>query len=166
MDYFYAHHNDIHERNPILRGDESKHLARVLRKEIGENVFVTDGAGRMFEAVIESFEAAATHCRIVALHKNFNEPAVNITLAVSPLKNPGRFDYLVEKAVELGVRQIIPIRCDRTISHRDKQERLQKIALAAMKQCGRSVLPAIALQISFAELLSTGKKYDVACIPH
>jgi 16S rRNA (uracil1498-N3)-methyltransferase len=166
MEYFYAQSNDINQHEITLRGDESKHLARVLRKKEGEAVFITDGNGRMFEAVIEKIGSSTAVCRIEAVHEEYNETKPSITLAVSPLKNPGRFDFLIEKVTELGVCRIIPLLSERTISRRDKQERLQKIALAAMKQCGRSRLPEITPVVKFDELLKTKNNFELACIPH
>jgi 16S rRNA (uracil1498-N3)-methyltransferase len=166
MEFFYVESDDIGRDECILRGDESKHLARVLRKKEGETVFVTDGMGRMFETVIDQITQSTTVCRIEAVHEEYNEMKTVVTLAVSPLKNPGRFDFLIEKATELGVRRILPLLSERTISHRDKQERLQKIALAAMKQCGRSRLPEITPSVKFDELLKTRNNYELACIPH
>ena len=166
MEYFYAQSNDINQREITLRGDESKHLARVLRKKEGEFVFITDGNGRMFETVIEQIGSATALCRIEAVFQEYNEMKTAVTLAVSPLKNPGRFDFLIEKATELGVHRFIPLISERTISRRDKQERLHKIALAAMKQCGRSRLPEITPAVKFDELLKTKSDYELACIPH
>jgi 16S rRNA (uracil1498-N3)-methyltransferase len=91
---------------------------------------------------------------------------IAVSLAVPPLKNPGRIDFLIEKATELGVCRIIPLLSERTISRRDKQERMNKIALAAMKQCGRSRLPEITPVVKFDELLKTKNNYELACIPH
>jgi 16S rRNA (uracil1498-N3)-methyltransferase len=166
MEFFYVQTEDISRDECVLRGDESKHLARVLRKKEGETVFLTDGNGRMFETVIDQIAMSTTVCRIEAVHREYNEMQTAVTLAVSPLKNPGRFDFLIEKVTELGVRRIIPLMTERTISHRDKQERLQKIALAAMKQSGRSRLPEIAQAVTFDELLKMKGNYEFACIPH
>ena len=166
MEYFYAQSNDIGSSEITLRGDESKHLARVLRKKEGEVVFITDGKGRMFDTVIEQIGSATTLCRIEAVHQEYNEMKIAVSLAVPPLKNPGRIDFLIEKATELGVCRIIPLLSERTISRRDKQERMNKIALAAMKQCGRSRLPEITPVVKFDELLKTKNNYELACIPH
>ncbi len=166
MDYFYAKPEDVNQNSILIKDDESKHLIRVLRKNVGDRVFVTDGLDTMYEAVIENIGKSDTRCKILALHKKFNEPDVDVTLTVSLLKNPNRFDFLVEKTTELGVRQIIPILCERTISHRDSTQRLKKIALSAMKQSGRSWLPKISQQEKFDNLIKTRSNYHLALIPH
>ena len=117
MDYFYVKIEDVTSHGLTLRGDESKHLIRVLRKNIGDRIFVTDGNEMMYEAVIAEIGKTDTHCTIAAIHHKYNEPSIDVTLAVSLLKNPARFDYLVEKTTELGVRTILPVSCERTISH-------------------------------------------------
>jgi 16S rRNA (uracil1498-N3)-methyltransferase len=91
---------------------------------------------------------------------------VDVTIAVSLLKNPGRVDFLVEKVTEFGARGIVPLLCERTIPKHEKHERLEKIALAAMKQCGRSYLPRISLLMSFDMLVQQSSGYDLRLIPH
>ena len=71
-----------------------------------------------------------------------NRPSASI-LAAALLKNPSRYDYLIEKATEIGVRAIIPLITERTIPRHARTDRWQKLALAAMKQSGRCVLPDV-----------------------
>jgi 16S rRNA (uracil1498-N3)-methyltransferase len=166
MDYFYVKPEDVSSHGLLLRGDESKHAIRVLRKTIGDRIFVTDGNDTMFEAVIAGIGAADTRCDIAAMHRKYNEPAVDVTLAVSVLKNPSRFDFLVEKTTELGIRTIIPLVCERTVSHHDKHQRLEKIACAAMKQCGRSWLPRIQPVQQFDSIIHNSSHWQWKFIPH
>jgi len=166
MDYFYVKLEDVTSHGLTLRGDESKHLIRVLRKNIGDRVFVTDGNEMMYEAVIAEIGKSETRCSIAAIHHKYHEPALDVTLAVSLLKNPARFDYLVEKTTELGVRTILPISCERTISHNEKHERLEKIALSAMKQCGRSWLPRIQPLQQFKTIIENASHYQLKFILH
>jgi 16S rRNA (uracil1498-N3)-methyltransferase len=166
MDYFYVKLEDVTSHGLTLRGDESKHLVRVLRKNIGDRIFATDGNEMMYEAVIVDIGKTDTHCTIAAMHRKYNEPSVDLTLAVSLLKNPARFEYVVEKTTELGVRTILPISCEHTISHNEKHERLEKIALSAMKQCGRSWLPRIQPLQSFDVFIENSTHYQLKFIFH
>jgi 16S rRNA (uracil1498-N3)-methyltransferase len=166
MEYFYAKPEDVTTHGLTLRSDESKHLVRVLRKNIGDRIFVTDGNEMMYEAVIAEIGKKDTRCIIAAMHRKYNEPSIDVTLAVSSLKNPARFDYLVEKTTELGVRTILPIFCERTISHNEKLERLEKIARSAMKQCGRSWLPRIQPPQSLKSLIENSSHYQLKFILH
>lgn len=166
VDYFYVRPEDITGTSFVLRGEESKHLARVLRKCAGERIFATDGNDHMYEAFVTDIGKKDTHCRIGAVHTKFNEPPLNVTLAVSLLKNPARFDFLVEKVTELGVRHIIPLRCERTIPYREKRERMDKIAIAAVKQCGRSWRPRITQVTKMSDMLASSGGYGLRLIPH
>ncbi|MCX6123120.1 MAG: RsmE family RNA methyltransferase [Ignavibacteriales bacterium] len=166
MDYFYVKLEDVTSHGLTLRGDESKHLVRVLRKNIGDTIFVTDGNEMMYQAVIAEIGKTDTRCTIAAIHRKYNEPSIDVTLAVSLLKNPARFDYLVEKTTELGVRTILPVSCERTISHNEKHERLEKIALSAMKQCGRSWLPRIQPLQSFRSIVDNSSHYQLKFVLH
>ncbi|MGD0035970.1 MAG: RsmE family RNA methyltransferase [Bacteroidota bacterium] len=166
MEYFYVKPEDVTSHGLTLRGDESKHLIRVLRKNIGDRIFVADGNEMMYQAIIAEIGKTDTRCTIAAMHRKYNEPPIDVTLAVSLLKNPARFDYLVEKTTELGVRTILPISCEHTISHNEKRERLEKIALSAMKQCGRSWLPRIQPLQSLKSLIDNSSHYQLKFILH
>jgi 16S rRNA (uracil1498-N3)-methyltransferase len=166
MDYFYVKLEDVTSHGLTLRGDESKHLIRVLRKNLGDRIFVTDGNEMMYEAVIAEIGNTYTRCTIAAMHRKYNEPSMDVTIAVSLLKNPARFDYLVEKTTELGVRTILPISCERTITRNEKHERLEKIALSAMKQCGRSWLPQIQPLQNYQSLIDNSFHYQLKFILH
>jgi 16S rRNA (uracil1498-N3)-methyltransferase len=166
MDYFVIPADDVFDSSLVIRGEELKHLSRVLRKKVGERIFVTDGNDRMYEAVIRAIHHDEAECEIVQARHGVNEPKVQVTLAVSLLKNPARFDFLVEKATELGVRTIVPMMCKRTIPHHEKHERLQKIVVAAVKQSGRSYVPRLLMLTSFEAVISNAHSHDVSLIAH
>ncbi|MGB2867210.1 MAG: RsmE family RNA methyltransferase [Bacteroidota bacterium] len=166
MEYFYVQHDDVHGGTLMLRGEEFRHLARVLRKSAGDRIQVTDGDDTMFEAVIRSIDRTHAECEIVETRMRANEPRIDVTLAVSLLKNPARFDFLLEKATELGARSIIPLICERTIPKHEKHDRLEKIAIAAMKQSGRCYLPKVFELAFFESLVGSAGAYSLRLIPH
>lgn len=166
MDYFFVDPKDIHDRVALVRGDEFKHLSRVLRKKEGEHVVLLDGEDHSFDAVIQTIDATHAECEILNVQHRVNEPKIDVTLAVSLLRNPARFDFLVEKVTELGVRTIVPLLCERTIPRSEKHARIEKIALSAMKQCGRSYLPKTQPLTSLASLLAHADDYELRLIPH
>ncbi len=166
MDYFYVHPDDVRGNRLVLRDDECKHLVRVLRKKAGDHISVTDGQDHLYEVVVRSIDRSVAECDIMEIKTRANEPKIDVTLAVSLLKNPGRMDFLVEKVTEFGARTIIPLVCERTIPQHEKHTRLEKIALAAMKQCGRSYLPRVVMLTRFETLVSHSNDYDVKFIPH
>ncbi|HAV24428.1 MAG TPA: 16S rRNA (uracil(1498)-N(3))-methyltransferase [Bacteroidetes bacterium] len=166
LDFFYVIPQDVHGSTIVLRGDEYKHLARVLRKRIGEHILVTDGEDTMFEAVVSTLGRDEGECEIVQTHLRKNEPRISVTLGVSLLKNPSRFDVLVEKVTEFGVRSIVPLVCERTLARQDKHDRLEKITITAMKQSGRSYRPRIFPLTSFETLVSHSDEYELRLMPH
>lgn len=166
MDYFLVDPDDIDGETLIIRGDEQKHLSRVLRKKVGDHVMVTDGNGRTYEAILRAVNKATVECSIIHTFLRLNEPRVEVTLAISPLKNPARLDFVMEKATELGVRTVIPLLCERTIRKSGKHDRLAKIAIAATKQCGRSVVPNVFVSTNFETLVRNSQQYDLKLIPH
>jgi 16S rRNA (uracil1498-N3)-methyltransferase len=166
MDYFFIDPEDIHDRIALISGEEFNHLSRVLRKKEGERVTLLDGEDHFYEAVVRSIEKAHAECEILEVKYRVNEPKIDVTLAVSLLRNTSRFEFLVEKATELGVRSIVPLLCERTIRKSEKQPRLKKIALSAMKQCGRSYLPRIHELASFQSVLDRSPEFGLRLLPH
>ena len=166
MDYFYVSPKQIRDRIAIVRDDEFKHLTRVVRKKEGEQIILLDGEDNSYEAVIRAIAKDHAECEILRSRHRLNEPAVEVTLAVSILRNPARFDVMVEKATELGVRAIIPMVTERSIPKNEKHARLEKIALAAMKQCGRAYLPRILPLSAFGDVLTRAGQFSLRLIPH
>jgi 16S rRNA (uracil1498-N3)-methyltransferase len=163
MDYFYTPPSLIKSETLSIQGEELHHLSKVLRKEIGETIIVVDGKEHAYKAVLESVSRSSADCKILETFLRFNEPDVEVKVAFALLKNPSRMDFLVEKCTELGVREFIPMKTERTIVSRLHTERLQKIALSAMKQCGRSFLPPVRDLTDFQGCLDSfktcGKKF-------
>jgi 16S rRNA (uracil1498-N3)-methyltransferase len=153
MEYFYAPPEDIAESELTIAGEEFSHLTHVMRKQVGDRLMVTDGAGSAYEATITEIVRRSARCSIQARHRMLHEPQVRLILGVGVLKNGSKFDFLVEKTTELGVHAIVPLLTSRTIPRHAKTDRWRKIALAAMKQSGRSVLPRIHPVTPLAEFL-------------
>lgn len=141
----------------LLRAEETRHCIKVLRHQIGDDIFCTDGGGSLYRARIEAFDKNSTTLQLIEELPDYGEHPYPITLAVSPLRLKDRFEWLVEKAVELGVTAIYPIRCDRTDIYKAKfkPERLRTIMLTAIKQCLRSRLPTLHPLMPYADYLST-----------
>lgn len=141
-----------------LGADETRHLKNVLRLEPGESVRVFDGIGGEFECLIESI--ARSGC-LLKISKRIcpasPESPLGLTLAVTLLKGE-KLDPVIQKAVELGVRALIPItsvRCEvRSKDPLKRVERWRKIATEATKQCGRATLMRIEDLTDFASLMA------------
>jgi 16S rRNA (uracil1498-N3)-methyltransferase len=157
------------ERSPstiTVDGEEGKHMTQVLRMRPGERCRIVDGRGNAFEVTVSDVGKGTALCQVDRHVERWNETATPVILAAGLLKNPSRFDFLVEKAVELGAGKIIPVITERTIARADKKARWEKIAIAAMKQCGRSVLPEISEPLPFASFLSLSWPGHLLLIPH
>jgi 16S rRNA (uracil1498-N3)-methyltransferase len=152
-DYFYAPPSQIRGNEILIEGDEFAHLVHVMRKKEGDAICVVDGRGTAYDAEITVINRKIAHCTIAGKHERHHESSRDVTLAVAVLKNPSKFDFLVEKATEIGVRRIVPLLTARTIPHHAKAERWRKLALSAMKQSGRSVLPEVLELASFGEFV-------------
>lgn len=128
-----------------LPPEEAQHCVRVLRKRPGDEIHCIDGKGHYFAGKISLIEKDRVD--VQALHQvdDWGEHAFGITLAVSPLHNKDRFEWIIEKAVELGVTAIQPLMCRHTDKYqaRYKDARLMTILSSALKQCKRSRMPVL-----------------------
>lgn len=166
MDYFYSPPENINSESVIISGEEYNHLTHVMRKKIGDYIMIVDGEGNAYQSVIISIGKKQVEAKVLEKYKHHNEPERKLTLAVALLKNPSKYDFLVEKTVELGVYQIIPTLTQRTIPKTAKVERWQKLSIAAMKQSGRSYLPKILEPMDLVKLISLSDNYTEKFIFH
>src|SRR5512143_137005 len=166
MDTFYCPPGKIVKDAVVIDGDEFNHLVHVMRKKAGDEIRVVDGRGTAYDVVLGEMKKHTAEGRVTVRYERYNEPAIDVTLAVGILKNPSKFDFLVEKVTELGVRQIVPLLTERTIPSHAKVDRWQKLALAAMKQCGRSYLPAVSKLMTLDEFISAFPAGEVQLIAH
>jgi 16S rRNA (uracil1498-N3)-methyltransferase len=166
MEYFYAPPGSVTPPTLTITGSEFTHLTHVMRMREGDAIRVVDGNGNCYDALITSITRQAASCRITASTRGLHEPARALTLGAGMLKNPSRFDYLVEKASEIGVVRIVPLLTERTIPRHAKTERWQKLCIAAMKQSGRCVLPEVLEPVTFMEFISTYEPRALKYIPH
>lgn len=126
----------------FLDPEESRHCVKVLRRKSGDAIRVTDGKGFFYDVVIS--KADARQCSFDIRNKtqaNINKYTIHI--AISPTKNTDRIEWFVEKAVELGIDKITLIACENAERSFAKTERLEKIAISAMKQSLKAKLPTI-----------------------
>jgi 16S rRNA (uracil1498-N3)-methyltransferase len=170
METFYTPPRLIAPPLLTIEGDELKHLASVMRLRVGDSLRVVDGEGNSYGATIASITRNAALCTITGHDVRTHEAAHRLILGVGLLKNPARFDFLVEKSVELGTYAIVPLITERTVARHPRQEkkndRWSRIALAAMKQSGRSCLPAILPPATFEEFIADAPPDSFRYLPH
>lgn len=138
----------------ILCPEESLHCVKVMRHREGDAVVVTDGRGTRFDCVIRKADPRGCTLSVEAMTE-VAPPAYNLRMAVAPTKNIDRFDWFVEKAVEIGVTRITPIETEHSERTRVRVDRLQRIILAAAKQSLKYHLPAVDDVTPIDELLTS-----------
>lgn len=151
MQVFYS--NKITGDSILIDGQEHHHLAKVLRKKPGDVVFVCNGQGLMLEAEIISVSKKESVLKQLGVYQKKDHNANQLVLAVAPTKNIDRYEWMIEKCTEIGVHTIIPFYSHHSERRRIKLERLQLIALAAMKQSKSLFLPEIKEAVLFKDLL-------------
>jgi 16S rRNA (uracil1498-N3)-methyltransferase len=165
MEYYYTSKTNIEQNKLFITGEEAKHLSKVLRKKPGEEIYVTDGERNVYRSEIQSIDRGKIVCRITEKFYNLNEPSVQISLHQALLKNPSRFEFVIEKATELGVYEINPIITENVINKtHDKTDRWQTIALPAIKQSQRCYLPLVNHPIYFEEAIKSLHKNQIKLI--
>ena len=138
-----------------LESEEARHCLKVLRHHSGDLIDCINGAGAYYRARITGSSRDAVQLELLEKVENWGEHTYGIRLLVSPLRLRDRMEWLLEKAVELGVTEIVPVICRHTIDHaRYKPERMEKIMIAAMKQCKRSRLPLLSEALPFTQAIA------------
>jgi 16S rRNA (uracil1498-N3)-methyltransferase len=134
--------------NLWLTDEDTKHCIRVLRYKPGDSIKVIDGYGNLFLVqILEVFPVVKGE--ILSTNSLWNVPKANTTLAVALLKHPDRYEWLIEKAVELGITEFQPLLTERTEKTGFKRERAERIIRSATLQCQRSDLMRISEPVSF-----------------
>lgn len=129
--------------NPRLPDSESRHVVQVLRMHPGDSLEVTDGKGHYAHARLKEAQPKAALVQLENVRFSDRYWKGKVFLAIGPTKNLDRMEWLVEKATELGINGFYFIKTTRTERQHLNLERLEKIALAAMKQSGQYWLPEI-----------------------
>ena len=137
----------------ILPEGESLHCSRVLRMREGDEIVVTDGRGSRYLCEIIKSHSSKTQVKIK--QKEFFQPErpYKLILAVAPTKNSERMEWMIEKAVEIGVDKIVLLKCERSERKVQKIERLEKIIISAMKQSLSVYKPELTEMLDFRKFI-------------
>ena len=161
MRRFYAPVQNFEKDAVYLDENETRHLRDVLRLREGEEINVFDGEGREFLCEVQKIGKKRTDLRVISeISPTAPESSLDLTLATALLKGE-KFDLVIQKSVELGVKQLTPLithRCDVKLKDRgNKIGRWERIALEAAKQSGRASLMRIDEPTDFFQMLKTEK---------
>lgn len=160
---FYTPDIEVSNELPL---EEAQHIVKVLRLKEDDIILLTDGKGYLYEARITL--ATTRHCSVELLKKEpITKPWPNkIHIAVAPTKNMDRNEWMVEKTTEIGVDHITFLDCDFSERHQVRADRIEKIAVAAMKQSHKMWKPKIDEITKFKDFIAkpwTGQKFIAHC---
>ena len=160
------------EEETLLEGEEFEHAKNVLRLGVGEEVILLDNSGKEYSAVIAEVGKRAMKLHILRVNEGDREAATEVALLFGYLKNADKNEFIVQKAVELGAWEIIPVTTRRTVVKLDqkkaeaKRKRWNAISESAAKQSGRTVIPQVGEIVTFKEAIARGKSLDKSLIPY
>lgn len=151
MELFYAY--KLADGYVYLDSEESTHCIRVLRHKAGDTICAIDGSGALLTCVISDASPRETVARIESSSEGWGSHPYRLCMAVCPTKNIDRYEWFVEKAVELGVDEIVPLIGDHSERRVVRTDRLHRIAVSAAKQSLKGAVPEICGPISVAKFL-------------
>lgn len=149
----------------IMSEESSRHMVQVLRMKEGNRIQITDGKGHLFTGEITSAHKKKTE---VTIEKKefFPSKIPKIAVAVSLLKNTGRFEWFLEKATEIGVGEIIPLLCKRTEKNYFREERMNTICISALLQSRQVWLPELKTPEKYSGVIKNITGFDIKLIAH
>ncbi len=165
MRRFYTDPDELNKSEPRIKGNDARHMRTVLRMAAGDRVLLTDGTGRVCQARITAMEEQSVR---VVIEKNLelkNESPLELVVAQGFLKDK-KMDELLRHLTELGMTRWIPMVTQRTVARPDSgrmEKRIQRwesIAVEAIKQCGRTMVPAIDPLMNFSQVLDLYSSMD------
>ncbi|MBO8434565.1 MAG: 16S rRNA (uracil(1498)-N(3))-methyltransferase [Tyzzerella sp.] len=172
MPRFFVSPENINGETITISGDDAKHIKSVLRMREGEGITVCDCLGTDYECKVNSFVDREVIVDIVSKSLSDTEPNTKVTL-FQGLPKSDKMELIIQKCVELGIDEIVPVYTERCIVKLDKKdkeakkiERWQKISESAAKQSGRGKIPKIQPVVTFKEAVSMAKNFDGAIIPY
>jgi 16S rRNA (uracil1498-N3)-methyltransferase len=152
MQLFYSQDLTANDTLFSFTKQESKHIGKVLRKQIGDTLHLTNGKGALFTGTLQSNDPKHCVVKITQVEQKTQLP-YELHLAISPTKLNDRFEWFLEKATEIGITQITPILCNHSERKIIKPERYQKIILSAAKQSLKYHFPVLHPISSFNDFL-------------
>ncbi len=156
LSYFYIEQLDPSQKEIVLDEDTSYHIVQVLRMKPEEKLQLTDGKGNLATGHI--LECHKKHCLVKVQDASYRKQAAQkVTIAISLIKNTSRFEWFLEKATEIGVTEIIPLICERTIREKFRYDRMKGICISAMLQSQQCWLPVLHEPVVFNEAVLQNK---------
>lgn len=171
MNRFFGKSENINENTIIIDGTDVNHMKNVLRLKIGEQVMVNGGNNKDYLCTISSYEEEKAVLEISQIVESDRELSSQIYL-FQGLPKGDKMELIIQKCVELGVYEIIPVAMKRCVVKLDERKaeskikRYQAISESAAKQSNRSIIPQIHSVMSFKDALSYAEGMDIAFVPY
>jgi 16S rRNA (uracil1498-N3)-methyltransferase len=143
MQLFFNDHITPDTVNVVLDQVESQHIIKVLRKNTGDTLWITDGKGGLYKTEITQPHHKKCEVEVIQYQHHKNNRPYFLEIGIAPTKNIDRFEWFLEKSAEIGIDRIVPLLCERSERKVLKAERLQKILVTAMKQSAQYYLPQL-----------------------
>ena len=167
---------DTHQINSIqnriiIENEDVKHISRVLRLKEKDKVEICDGENTEYICEIQSIDKNSVLLSIIDKKQSIKEPSIK-TVLYQGVPKGDKMSFIIQKTVELGITEIIPVEMKRTVvqfGDRDKQnkiDRWKKIALEAAKQSKRGIIPAVHSPLNFGQALEHSKKNQLNIMPY
>ena len=142
MQLFYIPDLNENSKTAFFNSDESRHLFKVLRKKVGDEVLITNGNQLMFKGNI--LDISKNNCEVeISKCEKKEKLGYSLHIVISILKSNERFEWFLEKASEIGITEITPVLCERSEKKFINEKRLNKVLISAMKQSLKANLPIL-----------------------
>ena len=171
MSRFFVDPSDVTDKYIYLNDSgDLKHMRKVLRMGVGDELDISDGAAWEYHVQIEALDEDEAKLLILDKQKFAREPELHVTL-YQGVPKAGKMEGIIQKCVELGVYAIVPVFMERTVvvdkgNFGKKQDRWQKISDEAVKQCKRGIIPEVGASLKFKEMLMELEQYDLILFPY
>lgn len=172
MFQFFVEPSQIQDKKVIITGGDVNHIKNVLRMKIGEEIAVKNGVdGKEYRCGIDEFAQDQVICSLRFIREEGVELPSKIYL-FQCLPKADKMEWIVQKAVELGIHEIIPVAAKRCVVKLDEKKaqarvnRWQGIAEAAAKQCRRGIIPAVKAPMTMKEAAVYAAQMDVKLLPY
>lgn len=172
MPKFFITQNQINENEITLIGEDVKHIANVLRKDVGDKINICNiTTSENFLCQLEEIRKEEIKCSIIEKINSEAEPNTEITI-FQGLPKAEKMELIIQKCTELGVKTFVPVEMERCVVKLDnktaskKIERWQKIAETAAKQSGRDIIPKVENLINLQKICNLIEKYDIVLLAY
>ncbi|MBR2916238.1 MAG: 16S rRNA (uracil(1498)-N(3))-methyltransferase [Clostridia bacterium] len=167
--FFTDPENIVDDKIKII--EDASHISKVLRMEVDDEIIVFDGSGTDYVAKLEVINPKECIASILSCSHSEAEPDTKIYV-FQGLPKAGKMETIVQKCVELGVCEIIPVQMQRCVVKLDqkgkteKAKRWNKVSMEASKQCGRSIIPKVLEPVDFKTSLEMLNDLDLSIMPY